>query len=234
MENSAVISSYLKRVHTVPKLSRDEEFTLVAEARRGAPETAERLVRTHVAFVIRVAMDYRGRGVAFEDLVHEGCVGLLKAIRRFDPANGARFITYAAFWIRKAILEAISDGGRLVRVPRYQRVHGRPTMRELRFDDPISADDPRTLLDTLEDERGERPDAAAVAQDDVRRLRRHLRALPLREQAVLASRYGLDGETPMTLMEVGTLLSLSRERVRQIESAALAQLRKAMTKKARR
>jgi len=231
MENSAVIASYLKRVQANPKLSREEEITLVHRARRGEPGTGDRLLRAHVAFVIRVAMEYRGRGVSFEDLVHEGCVGLLKAIRRFDSENGARFMTYAAFWVRKAILEAIADGGRLVRVPRYQKVHGRPVMRELRLDEPISADDPRTLLDTLEDERGEGPDTALLAQDDARRLRHHLRRLPLREQAVLASRYGLDGEPAMTLMEVGSLLSLSRERVRQIESSAMNRLRKAMTRR---
>ena len=233
MENSAVIASYLKRINVHAKLTREDEVALVARARRGEPDTADQLVRAHVAFVIRVAMEFRGRGVPFEDLVHEGCVGLLKAIRRFDASNGARFMTYAAFWVRKAILEAIADGGRLVRVPRYQKVHGRPVMRELHLDEPISADDPRTLLDTLEDERGDGPDTTLMADDDARRLRRHLRELPIREQAVIASRYGLDGEPAMTLMEVGTLLTLSRERVRQIESSALSRLRRAMTRRCR-
>jgi RNA polymerase sigma factor (sigma-70 family) len=233
MENSYVIASYLRRAKPSARLTREEELSVVRRARDGDPRMTERLLEAHVAFVIRIAMEFRGRGVPFEDLVHEGCFGLLRAIRRFDPENGARFMTYAAFWVRKAILEAIGDGARIVHVPRYQHVHGRPAARELRLDEPISAGDPRTLLDTLEDDRQALPDVSAIADDEARRLRHYLHNLPLREQAILASRYGLDGEPAMTLAEVGSLLSLSRERVRQIESSALDQLRRVMTRRLR-
>jgi len=79
-----------------------------------------RLVEDNLAFVIKIAAEYRGKGLALEDLLAEGNVGLLEAARRFDPARGAKFITYAVWWIRKAILAALSDQIYQVRVPRYQ------------------------------------------------------------------------------------------------------------------
>jgi len=231
MDNSPVISSYLRRVNRASRLSRDEETILVHRASRGERDTTDRLVEANVAFVIRVAMEFRGRGVPFEDLVHEGCVGLLKAVRRFDPENGARFMTYASFWVRKSILDALGDQVRLVRVPRYQRTqHGRPYARELRLDDPVAYDDDRTLADSLSDDHALSPDAELIAHESIHRMRRALRALPARDRAILASRFGLHGGRAMTLTEVGSRLSISRERVRQIESAALSHLRRAMTR----
>lgn len=232
MENSPVIASYLRRVDPIPRPSREEEITLVQRACSGDREMTDRLVRAHVAFVIRVAMEFRGRGVPFEDLVHEGCLGLLKAVRRFDPDNGARFMTYAAFWVRKSILDTLDDQGRLVHVPRYQRTqHGRPLSKEISLDEPVAGDADRTFADALADTTVPLPEAELIARESIRRVRRHLHALPARDRAVLSSRYGLQGGPAMTLMEVGARLSISRERVRQIETSALAQLRRAMTRK---
>jgi len=78
------------------------------------------LVESNQSFVVRIAHEYRHRGLPFEDLLNEGNVGLLQAARRFNPDRGVKFITYAVWWIRKTILKAISEHGRLVRIPEYQ------------------------------------------------------------------------------------------------------------------
>jgi RNA polymerase sigma factor (sigma-70 family) len=132
--------------------------------------------------------------------------------------------------VRKAILEALGGQPRVVRVPRYQRLKGRGSLREFRLDDRIAPDSARTFGESLPDLRAPHPAKTLIACETASRLRGHLRSLPARDRAVIAARYGLHGGPAMTLMEVGDRLSLSRERVRQIESAALSRLRRAMAR----
>src|SRR5262245_47904622 len=91
----------------VPRPGREEEREIATRARRDDARAIETLVRANMAFVVHVAKKFRERGLPLEDLVAEGSVGLMKAIRRFDPNNGTRFTTYASFWIRKAIIDAL-------------------------------------------------------------------------------------------------------------------------------
>jgi RNA polymerase primary sigma factor len=224
MEHSSVVASYLRHADSSSRPSPEEEWELVQRARRRDSDAADQLLRSYLAFVIGVTMEFRGRGVPFEDLIHEGCLGLLKAIDRFDPLRGARFMTYASFWVRKAVLDALSEQPRMVRVPRYQRDKRRPVPREVRLDEPLDADHTRTIGDGLADAAQPLAGDAMIEREALARMRRELRALSAREQTVLASRFGLTGEPAMTLLEVGTLLAISRERVRQIENAALARL----------
>src|SRR3990172_4403952 len=85
-----------------------------------ASQAQQRLIQDNLGFVIKVACDYRNLGVPIEDLVGEGCLGLMEAAARFDPGRGTRFVTYAAAWVRKAILRALSEGSRSIRIPPYQ------------------------------------------------------------------------------------------------------------------
>jgi RNA polymerase primary sigma factor len=96
--------------------------------RWGSTTERDRLVVGNLAFVVRIAHDYRGLGVAFEDLLAEGNLGLLEAARRFDPGSGVRFITYAVWWIRKRILAALDEQSSVVRTP----CHHKKRMREAR------------------------------------------------------------------------------------------------------
>jgi RNA polymerase primary sigma factor len=230
METSAVVANYLRHIDATPRLERDAEMDLIVRARSNEPGAQDELLRSHLAFVIRVAMEFRNRGVPFEDLINEGCVGLLKAIRRFEPDHGARFMTYAAFWIRKALLDALAAQPRVVHVPRYQRSLGKPIAKEARLDDVQSWEGSRSIAEQLVDTKTPEPANAFIERETIGRLRRHLFALSPREQAVLASRFGLLGDAPRTLKDVGIDLAISRERVRQIESAALARLRFALRK----
>jgi len=102
-------------------LSREEEQAVARRYRAsGDPEALRRLVESNQHFVIMVARQYQGMGLPLEDLVSEGNVGLLQAANRFDPRKGIKFITYAVWWIRRAILQALSDQSRLVRLPKYK------------------------------------------------------------------------------------------------------------------
>jgi len=220
-------------------------------------------VEHNLKLVIATAKDYRNMGVPFVDLIQEGNVGLLRAVEKFDHERGFKFSTYAIWWIRQALVRAIQNQSRTIRVPshlhevlrKYQRERRRletelgraPTLEEAakaakipvdqaeRLDrisrEPVSLEteiagtDSKKLVDVLKD-----PTAGRHA-DELDRdrlgdaLERTLDRLPARERQILVWRYGLEGETEHTLEQIGQRLGLSRERVRQLESRALAVLR---------
>lgn len=97
------------------------EPELARRAANGCVESRNRLVETHLPYVIRLAREYRGLGLPLEDLIHEGALGLMEASRRFDAGRGHRFLTYATWWIRKSLRRALRRGGGVVAVPSYQR-----------------------------------------------------------------------------------------------------------------
>src|SRR5262245_17669842 len=190
-------------------------------------ESTDTIVQSNLPFVTYVALRYVDRGVPLEDLIAEGTIGLLKAVRRFDPGNGTRFTTYASYWIRKSIIEALLERPRVVHLPRYAREKGHAFPRELSLDAPIRvAEANATWGDRLPDTRSRGALESIADREERRRLRGFVLELAPREQAVLAQRFGLHGGPVRTLTEIGTSLGLSKERVRQIESSALARLKR--------
>ena len=226
MHDSLNVSSYLRQITRAPRPERHDEHAQVARACRGDREAIDLLISTNLAYVLHIAKEFRGRGLPFEDVIAEGCVGLLKAIRHYRAERGTRFMTYASFWVRKEILAAISDQPHTIHVPRYAREHGCNTPRLLRLDVPEYSDGETNLGDRLR-HHDPLPVETLIENGQVRRLRRLLLRLEPRDQAVLAWRYGLGGQPEQTLNEIALRLGLSRERVRQIEVSALARLREA-------
>jgi len=113
-------SSSLLRLSTLyPALSAVEERTLAISGRNGCLEAHERIILCNLRLVVTIARNYLGLGLPLEDLVSEGTTGLLKAISKYDPDNGARFATYAMWWVRHAILRALCNKARLIRVPTH-------------------------------------------------------------------------------------------------------------------
>lgn|GEM_PF-2236594 len=204
-----------------------ESSPIAAGARRGDREEMARLVAANTGLVIYIAKEYRNRGVPFEDLVAEGFVGLLEAIARFDPAAGARLTTYAGFWVRKRVLQAVADQSHLIRIPRHARERGVQARRTHSLD-ARHLDDGAPHGATLHDPDAPRPIDGLILAERRKRLRATFIQLPARERAVLVSRFGLGGDRARTLIEVGAQLGLSHERVRQIEAAALSRLREAI------
>ena len=115
-----LLSTYLDEIGRYPLLSRAEEAALTARVRAGDHLALEALVCANLRFAVIIAKQYQHRGLALHDLVAEGNVGLVRAAERFDEARGVKFISYAVWWIRQSILQALADGGHAVRVPSGQ------------------------------------------------------------------------------------------------------------------
>ena len=112
-----ILDQYLYEVSTYPLLKGTEEIELAKKIRAGDQDALQELVKRNLRFVISVAKKYQNRGLPLIDLIGEGNVGLLTAARKFDPDQGVKFISYAVWWIRQAILSALARQGRTVRVP---------------------------------------------------------------------------------------------------------------------
>ncbi len=229
MYNDASDSYLFRHVTRGPRPERPAEQAQVARASNGDRASIELLVSANFPGVVHIAKEFRGRGMPFDDVIAEGCVGLLKAIRRYRAENGTRFMTYASFWVRKQILAAVSDQPHTIHVPRYARQHGYEAPRVLRLDGPSSANTELSLRDRLP-HPDPLPAKSIIDSEQHVQVRRHVLRLPLRERAVIAWRYGLGGQAPQTLHEIAHRFGLSKERVRQIEVSALTHLRDALTK----
>ena len=221
------LTRYLDVIGREPVLERDEEAALARRYRdRGDPRDRERLVAANLRFVVTVARRYRHRGLSMEDLVAEGNLGLLRAAERYDADRGVRFVTYAAWWIRRSILAALA---------RRRRQDGRAevgaTRRRPRRVAHVSFEGAggtggRPPAEVIADERGEDPEQP-VHRDELRRaVGAGLAFLPEREARVLQLYYGLDGRPALGLAEVGRELGVSRERARQLKARGLEQLRR--------
>ena len=117
MSDATAFDRYLAEIRKHPPLDRDEEAELARRAREGDARALERLVNANLRFVVSVARRYARHGVPLDELVNEGNLGLIHAARRFDESRGVRFISYAVWWIRRAVLAALSRDARIVHVP---------------------------------------------------------------------------------------------------------------------
>jgi RNA polymerase primary sigma factor len=233
MEQNPAVADHHRNAEHLPRPERDAERGLAERARLGDRGALERLVTAHLAFVVHIAKEFRNRDVPFADLVGEGSVGLLKAVRRFDSSRDARFTTYAGFWIRREMLNALGAQPLIVHIPRYARQRGRPAPREVRIDAGVEGTDGVRVADRLVDHAARPPAECMIAAQQYEQLRRHLLLLPPKEQAVLSQRYGFHDDAALKLEDVGRKLGLSGERVRQIEARAIARLRRAFEREVR-
>ena len=117
---SASLEKYLQEIGKEEMISAEEEVELAQQIRKGDKKALERLTRANLRFVVSVAKQYQNQGLSLPDLINEGNLGLLKAAERFDETRGFKFISYAVWWIRQSILQAISEQSRIVRLPLNQ------------------------------------------------------------------------------------------------------------------
>lgn len=140
---------YLKEICQYPLLTPEEEIELGRRIKWGDQDALERLIKANLRFVVSVAKEYQGRGIPLLDLINEGNLGLIKAAKRFDEARGYRFISYAVWWIRQAIAQALAEQSRVVRLP-ISRVN---TLYEI-----------RRVSDALEQELERAPSPEEIAE----------------------------------------------------------------------
>jgi RNA polymerase primary sigma factor len=258
-----ILDQDLYEVSKTPLLTAQQEIAIAKRVRAGDEEAMQELVKRNLRFVISVAKKYQNRGLALTDLIGEGNIGLLTAARKFDPDQGVKFISYAVWWIRQAILASLARQGRTVRVPLNrtadlsrivrtaetlrQDLRREPTPEEIahatglsldvvqalaalntsdvRLDAPLDPEGDRSLIERfIADEQGD-PETQAMDKFLSEEIENALRTLPPRDAKVLRLYFGLDGGREHTLEEIGGMLGVTRERVRQLRDRALKRLR---------
>jgi RNA polymerase primary sigma factor len=127
------LAAYLQRIVRIPLLSKEEELELGRRVQLGDESAFRTLVESNLRFVVKVALRYQGCGLSLLDLINEGNLGLLEAARRYSPDRGVKFITYAVWWIRQAIMQALAAGGGAVRLP-IRKARLASKIREVRSD----------------------------------------------------------------------------------------------------
>ncbi|MGZ6970865.1 MAG: sigma-70 family RNA polymerase sigma factor [Thermoanaerobaculia bacterium] len=281
-DDSKVLRKYLDDIarYAILAPERERELGRIIQSSESSEdvrrEAVDELVRGNLRFVVSYAKRFHSPGISFLDLINEGNIGLIQAARRFDPERGVKFITYAVWWVRQAISNALSEQWGAIRLPHKQAtLHSRlgrvkealsrslgreATMEEIAAEaglrpdeagnlmsmsrsseslsDVFGAEEDRTLGDTLEQTSVAAADDQLLQRSSVEQTRNLLDSLPKKERAILCRRFGIpedgsDGERePMTLQEIGEELSLSRERVRQIEAQAIARIKRTMKSRA--
>ena len=262
-EERTALDQYLRDVSRHELLTAQQEIELGRLARTGDEDAIQSLVRANLRFVISVAKKYQNRGVALVDLIQEGNVGLVTAARKFDVDQGVKFISYAVWWIRQAILAALANQGRAVRVPlnrasdlarifrereRLKQELGRePSVTEvaeaailtpevvqslqtlnaaeIRLDAPIGESEDSQLVERFMFEEAVRPEEEVEERLLAEHIERALDTLTPRDARVVRLYFGLDGGREHTLEEIGNMLGVTRERVRQLRDRALKRLR---------
>jgi RNA polymerase sigma factor (sigma-70 family) len=209
------------------RLTAAEEAELARRSQAGDADARVRLVEGFLGLAVSAAQAYAGRGIPLEDLVQEGCLGLLKAAERFDRERGLRFSTYATYWVRQAILKAFDREAPRLEGRELAVLDGLPGAFSERADFlPLSA--------RAADEGFPSPEEAALERLEAEALRKALAALPERERLVLEVRYGLAGRPPGTVREAARLLGVSRMRAHQLERQALGRLRRILERNCRK
>ena len=246
--SSEALDKYLVEIGREPMVSIDEEIELAQKIRKGGREgerAKEKLVKANLRFVVSVAKQYQHQGLGLTDLIDEGNIGLVKAAEKFDETRGFKFISYAVWWIRQSILQAIAEQSRIVRLPLNQ---GKPSVAELaqitkmeesKIDQTIKADnhhmsidapfgsddDDNAMVDVMASGDDSRTDKGVDFESMASELQRVLATvLKERERKILCYCYGI-GCHEKGLEEIGSEFNLTRERVRQIREKSIIKLR---------
>jgi RNA polymerase primary sigma factor len=246
--NQEEIQHYLKDIRKIKVMTPEREKEL-AEMMKSEhltdskkAEIEKELLVGNLRFVITVAKQYQNQGLDFPDLIAEGNLGLLKAIKNFDWSKNLRFISYAVWWVKQSIIQSLNDNARTIRLPVNVVQDLFRAKREIESNGEELADkfqnlpsvidldrnineEGDTLVDIIKNEDADMPDAAFNTKDMIKtQLMGLLNILDEREKVIIEDYFGISG-SPRTLEDIGGDFSLTKERVRQIKEKALRKLR---------
>ncbi|SHL22700.1 RNA polymerase sigma factor RpoD/SigA [Xylanibacter ruminicola] len=230
MEDTA-LNRYLDEIGKEELLSNEEERQLAQRIAKGDNRALQKLIEANLKFVVTVARQYKGRGVAMEDLVSEGNIGLMKAAAKFDATKGVRFVNYAVVHIRQAIEKAIDQQAGLYQVPKDVK-HDLARQQSI----PVSVDAPlghrtnMSLLSVLVNKDAPLADERVHSEAIEEAIEYALGTLDDRERRVVNAFFGINQEHE-TMAEIAEDMELKRERVRQIRDKSVRKLRKAYRNK---
>ncbi|WP_394907659.1 RNA polymerase sigma factor RpoD/SigA [uncultured Mesonia sp.] len=260
---SVSLDKYLQDISKVDLITAEEEVELAQRIKQGDQAALEKLTTANLRFVVSVAKQYQNQGLTLPDLINEGNLGLVKAAKRFDETRGFKFISYAVWWIRQSILQALAEQSRIVRLPlnkigtlnkinkayaQLEQNNQRPPTPEeiakeldlniamvkqalensgkhLSMDAPLKDGETSSLYDVVNHEESPFPDQNLMQDSLSIEIARVLETLPPREADILKLFFGLNGQRPMSLEEIGEIFDLTRERVRQIREKAIRKLK---------
>ena len=260
---TASLDKYLQEIGKVELITAEEEVELAQKIKAGDQRALEKLTKANLRFVVSVAKQYQNQGLTLPDLINEGNLGLIKAAQRFDETRGFKFISYAVWWIRQSILQALAEQSRIVRLPlnkigsinkinkayaSLEQAHERPPSaeeiatklemsemdvkesmrnsgRHVSMDAPLVEGEDSNLYDVLNSDDSPNPDDDLMVDSLRTEIERSLATLTPREGDVIRLYFGLNGQHPLTLEEIGEKFDLTRERVRQIKEKAIRRLK---------
>ncbi|NEN23360.1 RNA polymerase sigma factor RpoD/SigA [Cryomorpha ignava] len=267
---TASLDKYLQEIGRVELITAEEEVELARRIKLGDHDALEKLTKANLRFVVSVSKQYQNQGLTLPDLINEGNLGLIKAAQRFDETRGFKFISYAVWWIRQSILQALAEQSRIVRLPlnkigsinkinrafaKLEQQYERPptpgelaeclemtleevqqslsnSARHVSMDAPLgNDDDSNNMYEVYSAEGNPSPDDNLLSKSLLMEIERSLHTLTTREADVIRLYFGLSGEHPLTLEEIGGTFDLTRERVRQIKEKALRRMKHASRSK---
>ncbi len=257
------LDKYLQEIGKVELLSAEREVELAKRIKKGDHKALEILVKANLRFVVSVSKQYQNQGLSLPDLINEGNLGLMKAAERFDETRGFKFISYAVWWIRQSILQALAEQARIVRLPLNkigslnkinkafskleQEFQREPTLDEvaelmetkpelvedtlnfssshISMDAPLREEEANNLYDVMMNNDSLDPEESLLDDSLRMEIERSLATLGDREAEIIRLYFGLNGNHPHTLEEIGDLFGLTRERVRQIKERSIKKLK---------
>ena len=252
---------YMNQISKFPALTQEDEKRLGNRIQKGDNKALKELIESNLRFVVSYVKKYRGMGIGMFDLINEGNLGLIEAAKRFDPDRNVKFISYAVWWIRQAIIHALTRYSRVYHLPQKlsakisdmkRKVAGlktelsrEPTREEIAKKMGITKDEVEDLEildgkdvslsdkyfeegveieDRIQDDLTPSVEYQIIKNSIQQQIRGMLSELDDKEVNVIKLRFGLDDDKARTLQEIGDMLNLSRERIRQIEQKAMRKL----------
>lgn len=251
--NTEEIQQYLKDLKKIPVITHQRQEELFLElkdpnkSKEEINELKQELVVGNLRFVVSVAKSYQNQGLDFLDLISEGNIGLLKAIDRFDPTSGVKFISYAVWWVKQSIMASLNEYARTIRIPSNLVQEAQKAKKEIDTEDSYYikySDEPTSsslpycvglydeineegdcLIDIIRNPNEDNPENILNTREEIRkRVNNILSVLDDREKVIIEKYFGLNG-VESNLEDLGEEFNCTKERIRQLKDKAIKKLR---------